>query len=820
VVGVKSVRFIDGTQVIYPGNVRFASAVAQSHANYLYFVERVRGMRNTSPMGTTKKSLAQTHPALAKEADGWDPKLVTAGSHKKLNWKCKDGHVWQNSVEMRTKRNQGCPYCSGKRIITGVNDLKTKSPEVAKQAFGWDPSIVSEFSGKKLDWKCEKGHVWNAGVHSRTGKSKTGCPYCSGRRPIKGETDLATTHPLLAKEALDLDATSVSAGSGQKVTWKCSEGHTWITSVSDRALGKKGCATCKNQRLLTGFNDLLTKFPAISKEAHGWDPSTELAGSGKKLAWKCKYGHEWSTTIAARTKNKSGCPVCMRKAVQPGENDLQTTHPSIASEAHNWDPTTVLAGTEKKVEWLCTEGHIYSARISGRTSKSSGCPYCANQKVLPGFNDLATIKPEIAKQADGWDPSQVLPGTQKKMKWKCINGHSYLAPPSARKDVESGCNICSNKVIVPGINDLQTTDPLIAHEAHGWDPKKYVRGSNETMDWKCPVGHIYQSAIGHRTARAQGCPICSNHITLKGFNDLQTTHPEIAKTAHGWDPSTVTMGSGLSRKWKCQIGHVWESVVSSRKTTGCPICSRQQLLSGFNDLATTNSNFALEADGWDPAQVITGGHRKYDWKCLKGHKWKASISSRKNMNSGCPYCANKKVLAGFNDLALTHPLLAAQAHGWDPTTVLAGNNKKAEWICESGHIWKSSIVSRASGIGCPTCSKTGFDPNKDGYLYFLVHKEWEMFQIGITNVPDDRLNSHRKLGWEVLEIRGPMDGHLTQNWETSILRMLKASGADLSNSKIAGKFDGYSEAWSMSAFDAKSIKFLMHSTEEFEDRKK
>jgi DNA-directed RNA polymerase subunit RPC12/RpoP len=211
-VGVKSVVFLDGTQVFYPGNVRFPSAVAQSHAKYFNSVERVRGMRNTSAMGTTKKSLAQTHPALAKEADGWDPNSVGAGSHKKLNWKCKDGHVWQNSVEMRTKRNQGCPYCSGKRIITGVNDLMTKSPEVAKQAFGWDPSIVSEFSGKKLDWKCEKGHVWNAGVHSRTGKSKTGCPYCSGRRPIKGETDLATTHPLLAKEALDLDATSVSAG--------------------------------------------------------------------------------------------------------------------------------------------------------------------------------------------------------------------------------------------------------------------------------------------------------------------------------------------------------------------------------------------------------------------------------------------------------------------------------------------------------------------------------------------------------------------------------------------------------------------------------
>ena len=94
-----------------------------------------------------------------------------------------------------------------------------------------------------------------------------------------------------------------------------------------------------------------------------------------------------------------------------------------------------------------------------------------------------------------------------------------------------------------------------------------------------------------------------------------------------------------------------------------------------------------------------------------------------------------------------------------------------------------------------------------------------MLQIGITNVPDDRLNRHKRLGWEVLEVRGPMDGHLTQQCETAILRMLKAKGADLSNDKIAGKFDGYSEAWSKSTFPVDSIKDLMHLTEEFEDSK-
>ena len=93
-----------------------------------------------------------------------------------------------------------------------------------------------------------------------------------------------------------------------------------------------------------------------------------------------------------------------------------------------------------------------------------------------------------------------------------------------------------------------------------------------------------------------------------------------------------------------------------------------------------------------------------------------------------------------------------------------------------------------------------------------------MLQIGITNVPDDRLKKHKKLGWKLLELRGPMDGHLTQQWETAILRMLKAKGADLSNSKIAGKFDGYSEAWSKFTFEAKSIKELMRLTEEYEDK--
>jgi hypothetical protein len=175
-------------------------------------------------------------------------------------------------------------------------------------------------------------------------------------------------------------------------------------------------------------------------------------------------------------------------------------------------------------------------------------------------------------------------------------------------------------------------------------------------------------------------------------------------------------------------------------------------------------------------------------------------------------------LKGFNDLATTHPQLALQAFGWDPTIVVASGNKRVKWKCAEGHIWSQRITERKSGTGCPSCAKAGFDPNKDGWLYFLFHPSWLMFQIGITNVPENRIASHQRLGWELIEIRGPMDGSITREWERDILRMLKAKGADLSNKHVAGKFDGYSEAWSKGTFNVDSIKELMLLTQEFEEK--
>ena len=638
-------------------------------------------------MALSSPNLLQSHPAIAAEADGWDPSKVTPGSGQKLPWKCKRGHQWEAIVGNRTKRNGSCPYCSGKKAIKGETDLATLFPELAKQANGWDTSEITPGSGQKLSWKCPQNHIWSAVVGTRT--KGIGCPYCSGFYAIKGETDLVTTHP------------------------------------------------------------------EIAAEADGWDPRTVKAGSsGKKFLWKCKLGHGYMADVASRTLTGNGCPICSGHKVLMGFNDLATTHPDIAKELLDGDPTTITKGSDKKFSWSCEKGHEYKAKVLART-RGGGCAVCHGLQIQVGSNDLATTNPELASQADGWDPKKFTAGsTTKKMKWRCSYGHTWLAAIGSRNNTGVGCPKCSGRDVIPGENDLQTLFPDTAKEAQDCDPTQIMAGSKQKLLWKCAKGHEWKAEVRSRTFQNTGCPVCSNQITITGINDMATTHPEFAAEAWGWDPTTTSAGS----------------------------------------------------------------NKKLEWKCSLGHTWVTSANKRKQENTGCPFCSGGQAWPGFNDLLTLMPEVAREAHEWDPSTQTVGSGLKVFWKCENSHVWKAAIYSRTgpNKNGCPSCSISGYDPNKEGYLYFLSHPHWGMYQIGITNDPDKRLNQHKKLGWEALEVRGPMDGLIAQEWETTMLRYLKKSGAKLGPKEVVGKFDGYSEAWLKDNFEMKSLTQLMEAIRDSE----
>ena len=646
----------------------------------------------------------------------------------------------------------------------------------------------------------------------------------------KAKLPLSKTHPELAKEADGWDPRQFTLGSKGKLKWICPRGHKYESLLTSRTRKPRpsGCPYCANKKVLKGFNDVASTHPEIARQAEGWDPNEVIAGSHKKYSFRCNNNHTYVTTLGSRTgKGNSGCPYCVNQKVLVGFNDLATTSPELAKEADGWDPTTVITGSNKKLFWKCSLGHRYKATVSDRMGnvkkelKGTSCPFCANQKILVGFNDLETTHPQIAKEADGWDPSTVIAGTSQKRNWRCPLNHTYVTRVSLRALRGYKCPVCANKNVLPGFNDLATTDPEIAASAFNWDPRTVTRGSAEKRQWTCSEGHIYQSPPMARTG-GRGCAYCAHQRLLSGFNDLATTNPKAAAEADGWDPTKFIGGNKSIKDWKCSKNHSYKLSIYRRNLAevGCPFCGNRKVLAGFNDLATTHPELSIEADGWDPSTVIAGSEAKLRWKCAKGHNYSSVLSSRAHAGNGCPVCNNRLVVSGVNDLATTHPEIAKSADGWDPSTVSYGNETKKWWLCSEGHRFKNSPNGRTMGRGCPSCAESGFDPNRDAFLYFLDHSNWGMYQIGITNVPETRLKKHKRLGWDVLELRGPMDGHLTQQWETAILRMLKTKGADLSNDKIAGKFDGYSEAWSKLTFEVKSIKELMRLTEEFEEETK
>ena len=706
------------------------------------------------PNKKIKRPLSKTHPKLAKEAYGWDPSSITAGSGKKVRWKCKKGHIYQSGVRQRTSQVSNCPVCGNKKILPGFNDLKTTHPELAKEAFGWDPKTIGFGSGKKLEWKCVNNHLW-------------------------------------------------------------------ITTPNRRSSKLVKCPTCSNKKILPGFNDLKTTHPELAKETSKTLANTVWAGYLKPIDWKCKFGHKWKATPYSRTKQKTNCPVCGNKKILPGFNDLKTTHPELAKEAFGWDPRTLTRGSHKRVKWKCKKGHTWETTPQSRGYNNSGCPYCVGHKIIEGETDLATKFPRIAKEAYGWDPKGVAPSSQKKYLWRCKKKHTFTMAVGNRTSQNQNCPICSGKKVLQGFNDLKTVNPELAKEAFGWDPRTLTRGSHKRVKWKCKKGHTYLATVQNRST-GSNCGICTNKILQKGFNDLKTKFPALAKQAYGWDPSKVKSGESIRVEWKCSKGHIWETTIVGRtfNDTGCPICINQKLLAGFNDLATTHPEIASEAYGWDPSKVLTGGNKKVYWKCKLGHIYNQMISSRTSSNQGCPFCSGRKVLKGFNDLKTKFPMVAQQAHGWDPTKYSYGSAQKLKWKCINNHKWNATISSRAQGgQGCPSCSITGFDPNKKGWLYLLQHPVWDLYQIGISNVLEDRLKKHNSLGWEVLDIRGPLEGDVAYHWEQSIIQALKGSGSKFNAESQVGKFTGYTESWSKSTFPVKSIKELMRLTEAFEEGK-
>ncbi len=420
-------------------------------------------------------SWVQRHPQAVAEWDwsrndpGRDPWDAT-GVSRKAWWVCDEGHSWETSPQVRGQAESSCPYCISQAVWPGHTDLGTVRPGLVAEwdrtpgVNAGDPDHVGPASTRRVGWVCDKGHRWMASINNRS-RFGSGCPYCAGSRAIAGENDLATLRPDLAAQ------------------WD------------------------------------------VERNGDAFSPDTVTSRSGKKPWWKCTSGHSWQARIDSRTrKNGNGCPYCANKAVLPGFNDLATTHPHLAEE---WDtsnpgtPRDVTAGSVRRASWRCRRSHVWRATVGSRTRDATGCPYCCGRMVMQGFNDLATLSPELASQ---WDPSlgandrtpaDVTVRSNYRASWMCGRGHTWRVSVAGRTEGR-GCPYCVGQRAIPGETDLATLRPDIAvqwHPGNDLTPDQVMPYSGRKVVWQCSKGHLWEARIANRST-GHGCIYCAGRRGL------------------------------------------------------------------------------------------------------------------------------------------------------------------------------------------------------------------------------------------------------------------------------------------------------------------
>ncbi len=417
-------------------------------------------------------------------------------------------------------------------------------------------------------------------------------------------------------------------------------------------------------------------------------------------------------------------------------------YPELLAE---WHPTrngaagpgAVRASEKARRWWRCSHDgrHEWQAPTSVRTSRGSGCPYCAGKRATPE-NCLAARSPEIAAQwhpvkNGSLTPADVTRGSSKLAWWKCSKGPDHEWESKIYLRQRLGCPFCAGRR--PSItNSLATLHPDLAKELHptrngDLTPADIASGTHKKFWWRCSEAsdHEWEASVNNRVQNGTGCPFCASQ-KVSATNSLLALHPSVAEewhpTLNGQLRPTDIAPKSTAQKiwWQCSKvdAHVWEATAASRiqMKTGCPFCAGQRV-SHTNSIADLFPGVAAE---WHlkkngdktPDKIVAGSRKLYWWRCAEAddHEWQATPSNRTKLASGCPFCTGRKASKHYS-LAALFPEVAAQWHPTrniplSPSQVTPSSMRKVWWKCAVGldHEWEMAVQTRTNGAGCPRCS--------------------------------------------------------------------------------------------------------------------
>src|SRR3989339_104213 len=386
----------------------------------------------------------------------------------------------------------------------------------------------------------------------------------------------------------------------------------------------------------------LEEMQQIAKVRRGVCLSEEYAGSGNSLKWRCERGHEWEATPHNIKKDK-WCPVCSTRIGEKiCKNYFETFFQEKFPKAH---PNWLKSSTGKNLE---LDGYCEKLKLAFE--------YQGEQHYIPNHYFNKTFSLEKIKQHDEFKKN------------KCSENKIILIQVPYHIDYEKLGRWIEEECKKIGLN------PLI---------------NAEKIDYRS--FDVYSS---------------------KSLEEMQ----QIAKKFNGSCLSDAYVNGSTKLKWKCKKGHFWEAKPSDvKRGRWCPVCSVERAKYDWKNQSGTASEFqrdelnnlkflAKSKNGECLSDKYVNNSTHLQWKCKKGHIWKAKPG---NIKSGkwCPKCAYEYIASLRRGNISDMDEIAKRRGGKCLSDKYINVDTKLKWQCQNGHTWEAIPSSIKRGSWCPKCAR-------------------------------------------------------------------------------------------------------------------
>lgn len=633
--------------------------------------------------------------------------------------------------------------------IYTIEDMK----KIASQKGGH--CLSNEYINMKtaLLWKCGQGHVFKKTFDSIKNKNSW-CTSCTKVKVAKKRRKY--TLEQMKKFASQKGGECLSTefkNTNNKLRWNCRNGHIWEASYE--TVKKHWCGRCAGNTKKT-MEDIYKIANKLNLECL----STKYVNAKEKMIWKCYKGHVFYKMLD-HLQRGSGCPDCYEEV--RGEKRRVYTIEDACREAEKVGGNCLsreYKNYNDKLEWECVNGHKFDMKF-GHVKDGHWCRICGYEKIAKSRRSY-TIEDmrEIASKYGGECLSIKYHSINKKLKWKCSNGHEF---EKSYGHISRGqwCSVCSlglneskcryilenlfkssfpktRKELISGLElDGYNSSLKLAFEYQGEQHYQFIKPFHRSKEdflnqlkrdaakrkeckelgihllevpyWLDDEGKI-NFIIEELTRFGLSSKINVKHMKRKMKNFYKTSNQlnelqEIAEQRGGKLLSDTYMSCQTKMLWRCKEGHkFWKVPSQVKQGQWCKICGLVSMAKKITiHTIEEMQEIAKKYGGKCLSEEYFNSRTKLIWKCNKGHVFK---KNQENIKAGqwCPECKKENIKENNRRKGLEKCIqLAKEREGELLSAKYTLSTSKLCWICKEGHTFEYSRTEVQTGKWCKKC---------------------------------------------------------------------------------------------------------------------